>query len=73
MTARDKLFLPVQMQNYQPANLHALPHATVDRTFLVNMDYTVNQDIVDGEGNILYPKVLPSIPWTTSPFPAAWW
>jgi conjugal transfer pilus assembly protein TraW len=44
------------MKNYQPSSLHKLAHATADRTFLVNMDYTVKQDVVDGEGNILYPQ-----------------
>jgi conjugal transfer pilus assembly protein TraW len=44
------------MKTYQPANLDKLPHATDDRTFLVNMDYTVTQDVVDGEGTILYPR-----------------
>ncbi|TKB08852.1 hypothetical protein [Desulforhopalus sp. IMCC35007] len=54
--ARDTEQILHEIQNYQPSSLHKLAHATVDRTFLVNMDYTVKQDIVDGEGNILYPQ-----------------
>lgn len=53
--AKDTAQLLEQMKKYQPANLHKLPHATADRSFVVNIDYTVKQDVVDGEGNILYP------------------
>lgn len=45
-----------QMKTYQPANLYKLPHATANRTFLVNLDYSVDHDVVDGEGNVLYPQ-----------------
>ncbi len=55
-TARDTAQPQDQLKMYQPANLHTLPHVTTDRTFLVNMNYTVTQDVVDGEGTILYPR-----------------
>ncbi len=55
-TARDTVQLQDQLKTYQPANLHTLPHATAERSFLVNMDYTVTQDVVDGEGTIIYPR-----------------
>ncbi len=45
-----------QLKTYQPANLQKLPHAEQDRNFLVTMDYNLEYDFVDGEGNILYPK-----------------
>ena len=55
-TTRDTVQLQDQLKTYQPANLHTLPHATADRSFLVNMNYTVTQDVVDGEGTIIYPR-----------------
>lgn len=45
-----------QLKTHQPANLQKLPHAEQDRDFFVTMDYSLEQDYVDGEGNILYPK-----------------
>ena len=44
------------IKNYQPENLTALPRATKDRTFNVDMSYTIDFDIPDGKGDILYPK-----------------
>ena len=54
--ANEKLPLSLLMQSYQPANLHALPSATANRSFLVDMNYTLDQDLLDGEGKALYPK-----------------
>lgn len=45
-----------QLKTYQPANLQKLPHAEQDRNFVITMDYSIEYDFVDGEGNILYPK-----------------
>ena len=45
-----------RMKMYQPASLHALPRATADKTFQVDMTYTLDRDLVDGEGKILYPR-----------------
>ena len=45
-----------QLKTYQPANLQKLPHAEQDRDFIITMDYSLEYDFVDGEGNILYPK-----------------
>ncbi|MEA3429393.1 MAG: hypothetical protein U9Q84_09355 [Thermodesulfobacteriota bacterium] len=44
------------VKNYQPENMTALPRATEDRTFSVDMTYTLDFDIPDGKGGILYPK-----------------
>lgn len=54
--AKDKLSISLLMQSYQPANLHALPTAAANRSFLVDMYYTLGQDLLDGEGKALYPK-----------------
>lgn len=58
-----------QMKEFQPANIHKLPHAADDRTFLVSMDYTTLQDVVDAEGNILYPKGFTFNPLDHMSFP----
>ncbi|MGB3209299.1 MAG: hypothetical protein WBB19_01195 [Desulforhopalus sp.] len=54
--ATDKLPRSLHMQSYQPPNLHVLPTARAQRSFLVDMNYTLDQDLIDGEGKILYPK-----------------
>ena len=41
--------------HYQPANLHALPRATKDTTTRVDLTHTLEQDLVDSQGTILYP------------------
>ena len=54
--ANEKFPLSLLMQSYQPANLHTLPPAAANRSFLVDMNYTLEQDLLDGEGKALYPK-----------------
>ena len=41
---------------YQPINLHRLPKATADRTFSVDMMYTLDHDLTDEKGTTLYKK-----------------
>lgn len=45
-----------QIKTYQPADLHNLPRATTDRTFQVDMTYTLNRDLTDADGKLIYPK-----------------
>ncbi len=45
-----------RMKNYQPASLHALPHAIADKSFQVDMTYTLNRDLTDTDGRAIYPK-----------------
>lgn len=45
-----------RMKSYQPANLQKLPTAKDDRTFQVNMSYTIERDITDYAGNIIYSR-----------------
>ena len=40
---------------YQPANLHALPRATKDVTTMVDLTHTLEQDVQDANGQVLYP------------------
>ena len=41
--------------HYQPANLHTLPRAVEDTTTRVDLTHTLEQDLVDAQGTILYP------------------
>lgn len=45
-----------RMKMYQPTNLFALPRAAADKTFQVDMTYTLDRDLVDGDGKIIYPR-----------------
>lgn len=45
-----------RIKDYKPRNLSKLPRALEDRTSLVDMTYTLDIDIPDGKGGILYPK-----------------
>jgi conjugal transfer pilus assembly protein TraW len=42
--------------HYQPANLHDLPRATKDTTTMVDLTHTLEEDLVDAQGTILYPR-----------------
>ncbi|MHB8810645.1 MAG: hypothetical protein ACYC9M_11605 [Desulfobulbaceae bacterium] len=44
------------ISEYQPAGVHHLTRATTDRTFTVDMTYTVEEDITDETGRVIYPK-----------------
>ena len=41
---------------YQPANLHPLPRTASDRVFTVDLTHTLDHDIKDNQGNLLYPE-----------------
>ena len=41
--------------HYQPANLHALPRAEKDTTTVVDLTHTLEQDVQDANGQVLYP------------------
>lgn len=41
---------------YQPANLRPLPRAVADRVFTVDLTTTLDHDIKDDQGNLLYPN-----------------
>jgi len=45
-----------KLKAFQPGNLVKLPAAQADRAFLVDMTYTLDVDLPDGKGGILYPK-----------------
>ncbi|NVN92096.1 MAG: hypothetical protein HXX11_16050 [Desulfuromonadales bacterium] len=45
-----------RVREYRPDNLVKLPAAEHSRTFLADMTHTLDMDIPDGKGGILYPK-----------------
>jgi conjugal transfer pilus assembly protein TraW len=52
----DKKKWEDKIKNYKPDNLTSLPRAKQDKIFNVDMTYTLDMDIPDGKGGILYPK-----------------
>lgn len=43
-------------KRFKPSNVKSLPETTTPNTYLVDMTYTLDVDIPDGKGGILYPK-----------------
>jgi conjugal transfer pilus assembly protein TraW len=43
-------------EDFRPSSLVPLPRARHDRSFLVDMTYTLEFDVPDGRGGILYPR-----------------
>ena len=60
--------LAAEFERYQPATLHKLPRATEDKSFAVDMTYTLPYDIPDGKGGVKYPKGYQFNPLQTKPF-----
>ncbi len=44
------------IKNFKPKGIKKLPRAIESRTFKVDMTYTLDADITDKDGNVLYPK-----------------
>ncbi|MBM9514067.1 hypothetical protein [Desulfogranum marinum] len=45
-----------KVRTYQPFDLYPLPRAKEERSFAVDMSYTLDQDVKDKDGKILYPQ-----------------
>lgn len=58
-----------KVKGFKPMNLVKLPKTEVARTFLVDMTYTLDMDIPDGKGGILYPKGYTFNPLDFMPVP----
>lgn len=43
-------------EDFRPSNLIQLPRASHDRSFLVDVTYTLEFDVPDGRGGVLYPR-----------------
>jgi len=57
-----------RIERYRPSNVVSLPPAKKDRTSLVDMTYTLELDIPDGKGGVLYPKGFVFNPLDYIPF-----
>ena len=42
--------------DYQPTTLHTLPRATREASFSVDLTHTLEEDLVDAHGAVLYPR-----------------
>lgn len=60
-----------QIKTYQPGELYNLPQATTDRTYQVDMTYTLNRDLTDADGKLIYPKGYTFNPLNYIDFPGA--
>jgi len=58
-----------EYKHYKPVDLHFLPAVQADRSFQVDMTYTLDHDIQDENGRILYPKGLTWNPLDYVSFP----
>ncbi|TYO96786.1 conjugal transfer pilus assembly protein TraW [Geothermobacter ehrlichii] len=58
----------IRPEAYRPKGLKRLPRAGEDRTFLVDMTYTLPFDIPDGKGGVLYPRGYQFNPLDYVPF-----
>ena len=45
-----------EQAHYQPKDIRKLPKATQERSFDVDMTYTLTHDLKDGSGRVLYPR-----------------
>jgi conjugal transfer pilus assembly protein TraW len=52
----DREKLARKVRSFRPSDLKHLPAAVRDRAFLSDLSYTLDVDIPDGKGGILYPK-----------------
>jgi conjugal transfer pilus assembly protein TraW len=52
----DRRKMERSLRDYRPEGMTSLPAAKKDRTFQVDMNYTLDFDIPDGKGGILYPR-----------------
>lgn len=57
-----------RIRTYRPHNLQHLPRAGEDKTTLVDMTYTLDRDLLDGDGKVLYPKGFTFNPLDYVPF-----
>ena len=55
-------------ERYQPSNMVKLPKARQGDSFLVDMTYTLDRDVTDAEGNVLYKKGVTINPMTHANF-----
>ena len=52
----NKEKIVARIKKYQPAGLHILPRATEDKSKMVDMTYTLERNLTDGDGKVIYPR-----------------
>lgn len=63
-----RIYSKVRPENYRPEDLKDIPRARKSRSFLVDMTYTLDADIPDGKGGVLYPAGYAFNPLDYVPF-----
>jgi len=63
-----RMYSRIRPENYRPENMKDLPRARKDRSFTVDMTYTLDADIPDGKGGVLYPAGYTFNPLDYVPF-----
>ena len=56
MFNKDAVLRKLKSYNPTTKELRSLEPAKADRSFLVDMSYTLDQDLTDGKGTVIYPK-----------------
>lgn len=51
----DRKEFEKKIKNFQPKNMSRLPRASEGRVRLIDMTYTLDRDVLDAKGNVLYP------------------
>ena len=59
---------PRDLVSFRPAAMSKLPKASRDKRYLVDLTYTLKQDLPNGRGGILYPKGYTFNPLDIVPF-----
>lgn len=59
---------PVDLATYHPSTMSRLPKAQKGKRYLIDLTYTLNQDLPNGRGGILYPKGYTFNPLDIVPF-----
>jgi conjugal transfer pilus assembly protein TraW len=62
------MYSKVRPENYRPEDLKDIPRARKSRSFMMDMTYTLDADIPDGKGGILYPAGYSFNPLDYVPF-----
>jgi conjugal transfer pilus assembly protein TraW len=70
MPTPQQLHLETQQtfEEFQPKNIKPLPRASTTRVYYIDPTYTLDHDLTDGRGNLLYPKGYSFNPLNFIPF-----
>jgi conjugal transfer pilus assembly protein TraW len=63
-----RVYSKIRPEDYRPEDLEDIPRARKSRSFTVDMTYTLDADIPDGKGGVLYPAGYTFNPLDYVPF-----